>query len=478
MAATIHYDITDILEYARHHATLSGIQRVSTQLLSHIVSKHGTERLHLIGWHPIRQRIVSFDASYFAGNYEYNQEDFCRHFGLSRNVIGGPSLKAYLKRKYGRSWRRPLHHARLLVANSLTGGRTFERRSINVEQPQNPPGQMKNGLPSLLPGDLLFIVGATWNFDQYLSTLAQHRRHNGITICQFIHDLIPLLASEHVVDHVPEHFERWLKQLTGNTDCFLTNSQATKADLDGWLAQNSVDVPTGVLPLAHQFVDYDRDPSSKPALTNGPIRAHIRNAARLPYVLCVGSLESRKNIWTLANVWQRIHSRLGISTPRLIFAGNPGWLREDFDDFIRGTGSLNGYIRIIERPSDAELGYLYSRCLFSVFPSYKEGWGLPVGESLWFGRPVVCSNTSAMPEVGGTLADYIDPTSAESIEAGLLRMITDAGYRERRASDIAGAQLRTWENVADDLWDKLNHLSATRGTEAMVPRQAPSHQFS
>jgi glycosyltransferase involved in cell wall biosynthesis len=225
-------------------------------------------------------------------------------------------------------------------------------------------------------------------------------------------------------------------------------------------------------------VDYDRDPSSKPALTNGPIRAHIRNAARLPYVLCVGSLESRKNIWTLANVWQRIHSRLGISTPRLIFAGNPGWLREDFDDFIRGTGSLNGYIRIIERPSDAELGYLYSRCLFSVFPSYKEGWGLPVGESLWFGRPVVCSNTSAMPEVGGTLADYIDPTSAESIEAGLLRMITDAGYRERRASDIAGAQLRTWENVADDLWDKLNHLSATRGTEAMVPRQAPSHQFS
>jgi glycosyltransferase involved in cell wall biosynthesis len=463
MPGKIHYDITDTLEYARHHATLSGIPRVSIQLVSHIVNKHGPERLRLIGWHPIRQRIVSFDASYFSGDYKYDQGDFCQHFGLSRTVIGGPSLRAYVKRKYGRGWRRPLHHARLLLANQLTGGRTFAKRSIDLSLPQDPPGQMTDGLSSLKPGDLVFIVGATWNFDEYLSTLAQQRRENGIAICQFIHDLIPLLASEHVVDNVPEHFTRWLKHLSGNSDYFLTNSQATKADLDTWLAQNGVDLPTGVLPLAHQFVDYARGASSEAAWTHEPIHARIRNAARLPYVLCVGSIESRKNIWTLANVWQRIHSRLGISTPRLIFAGSPGWLREDFDDFIKGTGSLNGLIRILERPSDAELAYLYSRCLFSVFPSYKEGWGLPIGEGMWFGRPVVCSNTSAMPEVGGSLADYIDPTSWETIEAALLKMITDPDYRERRAAEIAGARLRTWSEVADDLWSDLSSLASTKG---------------
>jgi hypothetical protein len=58
MLAKIHYDVTDIWEYGRHHATLSGIQRVSIQLLSHIVNKHGTDRLSLIGWHPIRKRIL------------------------------------------------------------------------------------------------------------------------------------------------------------------------------------------------------------------------------------------------------------------------------------------------------------------------------------------------------------------------------------------------------------------------------------
>jgi glycosyltransferase involved in cell wall biosynthesis/SAM-dependent methyltransferase len=317
---------------------------------------------------------------------------------------------------------------------------------------------MKDGLSLLEPGDLVFIVGATWNCDEYLSTLAELRRRSGIAICQFIHDLIPLLAPEHVVDDVPEHFGRWLKHLSWNTDYFLTNSQATKSDLDGWLARSGAHVPTVVVPLAHQFVDYARNAVSETASVDGTIHAHIRNAARLPYVLCVGSIESRKNIWSLANVWKRIYTRLGEATPRLIFAGNPGWLRDDFDGFIRGTGSLYGYIRILERPSDAELAYLYSHCLFSVFPSYKEGWGLPVGEGLWFGRPVVCSNTSAMPEVGGALADYVDPTSWESIEAGLVKMITDAGYREKRAAEIAEARLRTWSDVADQLWRELTRI--------------------
>ncbi|HEY7533779.1 MAG TPA: glycosyltransferase, partial [Nitrospiraceae bacterium] len=257
---------------------------------------------------------------------------------------------------------------------------------------------------------------------------------------------------------------------------FLTNSQATRSDLDAWLAQNGMIVPTGVLPLAHQFVDYAR--GDAPPEGDGPIHARIRNAARIPYALCVGSIESRKNIWTLANVWKRIHARLGDSTPRLIFAGNPGWLREDFDDFIRGTGSLYGFIRILERPSDAELAYLYRRCLFSVFPSYKEGWGLPVGEGLWFGRPVVCSNTSAMPEVGGPLADYVDPTSWDSIEAALLRMITDADYRERRAAEISEARLRTWSDVADDLWNELSALTTGNAEYLATADQTPTKFLS
>ena len=454
----IYYDITDILEFARHHDTLSGIQRVSIQLLNHMVNKHGTDRLRLIGWNPSTHSIMTFDAGYFAGNYKYDAHDFCRHFALSRvSLTRIVELRLYRRAKY---WRRPLHYGwRLLKSACISAVPRSPRPTIGHSAGQFPKR-----------GDVVFIGGATWNFDRYQSALANMHRE-GVAICQFIHDLFPLVAPEHVVDEVPRHFLRWLDHLSRNADFLLTNSKATKRDLDRWLAARGVEVPSRVLPLAHQFVDRDRQPAPDDGLGAGPppgepapgsevIHACVRNAARLPYALCVGTLEPRKNIWMLAQVWREIHAKLGTRTPRLIFAGKPGWLKDDFDDFISGTGSLYGYIRIVEGPNDAELEYLYRNCLFSVFPSYKEGWGLPIGESLWLGRPVVCSNTSAMPEVGGGLADYINPHSCESMEAVLMKMITDVGYRERRAAEIAAAPLRAWADVADDLWDELAATAA------------------
>ena len=143
---------------------------------------------------------------------------------------------------------------------------------------------------------------------------------------------------------------------------------------------------------------------------------------------------------------------------------------------MRGTGSLFGYIRIVERPSDCELAFLFANCLFSVFPSYKEGWGLPVGEGLWFGRPVVCSNISSMPEVGGAFVEYVDPTSADSIENGISKLITDVQYREQRAEEIKCARLRTWSDVADDLWAAL--VDFTVFDETSTPKLARHSQLS
>jgi glycosyltransferase involved in cell wall biosynthesis len=473
----IHYDVTDIWEYARHNATLSGIQRVSIQILNRIVNSHGADSLRLIGWHPIKKRILSFDPAYFSGEYAYDQDHFCRHFGLSQITTSRVDLRAYLKRKYGGSWKRPVHHARLRLMNSLTGGQTFAKRDITDWRPPRRTLPIEDGV-SLTAGDLIFIVGATWNFEDYLSALARERQQRGVAICHFVHDLVPLLTPEHVGDNVPGQFARWLAHLSRNTDHFLTNSLATRRDLDAWLAEHGASVPTAVLPLAHQFADSPRQYSLQPASADEAIHARVLNAARLPFVLCVGTIESRKNIWTLTNVWRRIYAQLGEDTPRLVFAGKHGSLKEDFDDFIKGTGSLYGYIRIIERPSDAELAFLYRRCLFSAFPSYKEGWGLPVGEGLWFGRPVVCSNTSSMPEVGGSLADYVDPASWRSIEAAVLKMITDAAYREQRAAEIAAARLRTWADVADDLWRELMAIGTLQSRHDTAAALARPRQLS
>jgi len=219
-----------------------------------------------------------------------------------------------------------------------------------------------------------------------VTALEDARKRSGIEVHLFVHDLIPLIAPEHVVNDVPEQFSNWIERMCRFVDLFLVNSESTRRDLERFMrAHVGHVVPIRVVPLAHELLlpeGPDGMPQRAPAKLFDPerhsfserrIRSDVLNAALLPYVLVVGTIESRKNVWTLAIVWQEIYRRLGLDTPRLVFAGKQGWAKEAFDDFLRGTGNLDGYIRIVDRPDDFELAYLYGRCLFSVLASYYEG---------------------------------------------------------------------------------------------------------
>ena len=91
-------------------------------------------------------------------------------------------------------------------------------------------------------------------------------------------------------------------------------------------------------------------------------------------------------------------------------------------------------IAVAETPSDAELAFLYRNCRFTVFPSLYEGWGLPIGESLWFGKLCIASKTSSMPEVGGDLVDYVDPKDADSLQQAILRTFRERVTSRQRSS--------------------------------------------
>jgi len=135
----------------------------------------------------------------------------------------------------------------------------------------------------------------------------------------------------------------------------------------------------------------------------------------------------------------------------------------------------------IDAPTDEELAWLYGRARFTVFPSLAEGWGLPVGESLWFGKPCVASNAASMPEVGGPLCSYADPRAIDSFAAPILRLVRDADFYQTSVAAIRSARLRTWEETADALLSALSlratgraalrddgPVAASRGFEAPV----------
>jgi len=243
------------------------------------------------------------------------------------------------------------------------------------------------------------------------------------------------------------------------TSRYLANSQATAADLRAFLSAHGADTPIDVMPLAQSRLALPGEADARPAPA-GPFPSverrrslsdAVASLSARPYVLSVGTLEIRKNLWALAQVWNRLRADPGLDLPRLVLAGRPGWLNEDFERLMAATGNLGGWVRVLHGPSDAELDHLYRNCLFTVCVSLKEGWGLPIGEGLGYGKTGVVSGVSSMPEVGGNLVEYCDPTSLSSIEAACRRLVADTDRRAELEGRIAAARLRSWDDVADDL---------------------------
>src|SRR5690349_22972694 len=110
----IYYDITDVLEYARYNATLSGIQRFSIELLALIIKKQQNTRIKVIAFHPVLKRVVVASVDYFAIG-SYDQEDFCRAFSMTPRTIIPKTLDRYIAAKYNSRSRRHFHKLRLLA---------------------------------------------------------------------------------------------------------------------------------------------------------------------------------------------------------------------------------------------------------------------------------------------------------------------------------------------------------------------------
>ncbi len=114
----------------------------------------------------------------------------------------------------------------------------------------------------------------------------------------------------------------------------------------------------------------------------------------------------------------------------MVLAGGKGWLTDDFNARLRGLEPgrdvfLPGYV------SDAELAWLFQNCFACIYPSLFEGFGMPVLEALGFGSPVLCSQTSSLPEVAGDAAIYFDPLQPESIAQAMKHMLSGDVNRER-----------------------------------------------
>lgn len=169
-----------------------------------------------------------------------------------------------------------------------------------------------------------------------------------------------------------------------------------------------------------------------------------------PFALCVGTVEVRKNHGRLLKLWEGLAREAGPGWPKLFIAGKAGWRAGEALRMLRRADRDAPYLWV-EEPTDKELAWLYGRSAFTVFPSLAEGWGLPIGESLWFGKPCVASNATSMPEVGGTLCFYGDPHDIDTFAAPIIRLVREPEFHASAVARIRASCSRTWAQAAGEV---------------------------
>jgi glycosyltransferase involved in cell wall biosynthesis len=460
----IYYDITDLLKYFERHPQVTGIQRVSLvnirEFLKLASTGAGESQFRLLI--HTGSGFSACEASFFADETR-TSADICAYFDLAPKADGS-EFQTYINARYKAKWQRRLHARRLKLKNWLSKGKTFRQKGIGqIAPPPSTAERVTWSKADFNKNDVIFSSGANWVNTPFTKYISKLRSDSEIKFVQLVYDLIPVKNPEFLPKSTILLFEDWLVTLNCCADVIITNASVTRDDLITFAkgAQLPPFKDIRVVPLAHEFL-CDPVDSTTPTLGNNAPYAKIRmpflHAALLPFVLCVGTQEIRKNNWGLAQVWEELKRKRGYDLPRLIFVGRDGWRNDDFKDLLERSNNLNGYIVSLNDATDDELAYLYKNCLFSVFPSFAEGWGLPIGESLWFGRPVITSSISSMPEVAGAYADYMDPYALKTLEAAVEKMLDD-NYRGARAAAIKSMSLRRWNDVADDIWKELHSLS-------------------
>ena len=199
--------------------------------------------------------------------------------------------------------------------------------------------------------------------------------------------------------------------------------------------------------------------------------AQVRDKFHLPehFVLCVGTLEPRKNYSLLFEALATCREQ-GHSAWPLIIAGKPGWLYEPILQRINDLG-LQDLVRTTGFFPDEDLPALYNAATLLAMPSRYEGFGLPVLEAMACGTPVVCSNTSSLPEVAGEAALLVPPDDVRAWTQAIARVWNEGALRaQMRARGFAQASYFTWERAARLTSDLYVHIAGQSSLQTPAVR--------
>jgi len=270
------------------------------------------------------------------------------------------------------------------------------------------------------------------------------RLHPSIKRVTFIHDLSPILFPQwHPISSVLAH-KLLLKSTLRKADLILTNSAFTKREIKR------------VYPNLKTLVEVTKLSSNYSSNKEVDKSIFEKHSIQLPYFLFVGTLEPRKNLRVLLKAYEVFRKEHPNNKTPLVLVGKMGWKQKSLLAAIENIPYSKELI-ITGFVSEAEKKALLQNALALIYPSLYEGFGLPVIEAMSNACPVISSNVSALPEVGGSAALYFSPADVSSLKNHLLTVSNPNYKADNTEKLILQAQQFSWQKTAQQT---LNYIEA------------------
>ncbi len=304
-------------------------------------------------------------------------------------------------------------------------------------------------------GDQLVLLDSSWHADFF--PLAERLKSEGVGIVSVIYDLIPLTHPQFCDAGLVKVFNHWFDWIAATADGYVAISETIRDEVRAEMLRR-----IGPEKVAQRWFDYFHLGSELDLVEDGAsVEPDLLRMfkAKAPVFLMVSTIEPRKNHGYLLDAFERAWAQG--SQARLCIAGRIGWKCEALVERVRQHPELNKRLFMFNDLSDKSLEYAYSHAASLVFPSYVEGFGLPLVEAMQRGLPAMGSDIPVFREIGGEFMAYFDLADPQTL-ANLVTRFEATGEFPYRA---------TGRRMALDRLARGE--SATDRADPARPRQGP-----
>jgi glycosyltransferase involved in cell wall biosynthesis len=246
----------------------------------------------------------------------------------------------------------------------------------------------------------------------------------------FLHDLIPINHPQFCRAGEDRRHRLRLNTMFNSGRALIVNSQATREAASDYASAHGLRLPECVVA-----------PLAPVALPLASCHTPLANN----YFVILGTIEPRKNHALLLRVWRRLVAKLGDRAPRLVVIGRRGWMCEPVIDMLERCPMLRSHVLQQPRCSDRQLSIWLQHARALLFPSFAEGYGLPLVEALAQGVPVVASDLAAFREIAGEIPEYLAPVDSSGWQRAILDFNEPDHIRRR-------LQLQRMRNYSAPSW--------------------------